>query len=70
MIIHPQFIVDAQGKRRSVILSIEEFHALLAELEDFQDAKRASEILEHSKPEDFEDWEAYSAQLRSEGKLT
>ncbi|MDQ3016378.1 MAG: hypothetical protein M3R25_06650 [Bacteroidota bacterium] len=37
--IHPQFITDAQGKKVSVIISMQEFEALLEELEDIEDVK-------------------------------
>ena len=37
--VHPQFITDAEGKKISVILSLEEYEALIEELEDIEDVR-------------------------------
>lgn len=37
--VHPRFITDTDGKKVSVILSMEEFEALLEELDDIEDVK-------------------------------
>lgn len=55
--IHPRFVVDAEGRRQSVLLSIEEFEALMQELEDYADAARVYQLSLTAKPEDFVDWE-------------
>jgi hypothetical protein len=67
--LHPQFVVDEKGERRSVLLSIEEFNAMLEEYENFADALALKEAIETSTPEDFEDWDEFSARLRAEGKI-
>ena len=37
--IHPQFITDAEGKRLSVVLGIQEFENMLEELEELEDIR-------------------------------
>jgi len=37
--VHPQYITDADGKKLSVILSLNEFEALLESLEDIDDVQ-------------------------------
>ena len=39
MSLHPHFITDTKGKKLSVVLSIEEFNALLEELEELEDIR-------------------------------
>jgi hypothetical protein len=34
--VHPQFVVDAEGKPQSVLLSIEEYYAILARIEELR----------------------------------
>jgi len=41
--IHPQFITDTEGKNISVILPLEEYEALLEELEDIEDVRAYDE---------------------------
>lgn len=41
--IHPNYITDNTGKKLSVILSIDEFNALLEELEEMEDIRRYDE---------------------------
>ena len=47
---HPQFVVDHQGHRTSVLLSIEEYEALLEDLSDLSAiAERRDEpVFEHA----------------------
>jgi len=33
--LHPQFVVDAEGKKTAVILPVEEYEAILEDLADF-----------------------------------
>ncbi len=34
MILHPRYITDEQGRKMSVVLSVEEYESLLEEIED------------------------------------
>jgi len=36
--LHPQYVTDEQGNRTSVLLPLNEFEALIEDLEDLQDA--------------------------------
>lgn len=46
----PQFITDSFGKKISVVLPLEEFNALLAELEELQDIKLYDESKKSDEP--------------------
>jgi hypothetical protein len=48
--IHPQFITDAEGNRVSVILPIEEYRALLEELEMQEDIRMYDEVKASNEP--------------------
>ncbi|MFZ1705878.1 MAG: hypothetical protein WAT79_16150 [Saprospiraceae bacterium] len=37
--LNPQFITDKHGKKKSVVLSIEDFKALMEELQEVEDIK-------------------------------
>lgn len=72
------YITDAAGKRRSVILGIEEYEKLLAALEDLEDLRAADEALgEIERGEDVPvPWEQVKremdqerAELRRRGEL-
>ena len=67
--VHPEFVLDAKGERRSVVLSIDEFTALMQEREDFQDALELYQLSQEMTDDDFEDWDEFSARLRAEGKI-
>jgi PHD/YefM family antitoxin component YafN of YafNO toxin-antitoxin module len=67
--LHPQFIVDEKGERRSVVLSIEEFEAMLDEIEDYEDALLLHQMAAEAKPEDFTGWEEVKAELQAKGKI-
>lgn len=49
--VQPKYIVDENGKRQSVILSIEEFEALMEYIEDANDAAVADELIKNSTGE-------------------
>lgn len=49
--VHPQFITDAEGKKISVILSMQEFEALLEELEDIEDVRLFDETIHEGEEE-------------------
>jgi PHD/YefM family antitoxin component YafN of YafNO toxin-antitoxin module len=42
--INPQFITDNAGKKISVVIPLEEFEALIEELEELEDIKLYDEI--------------------------
>ncbi|MBK5286784.1 MAG: hypothetical protein JJE25_15445 [Bacteroidia bacterium] len=39
MTLHPQYVTDKKGRRTSVLLSVEEYHRLLSEVEELEDIK-------------------------------
>ena len=49
--INPEFIVDKQGKKRAVILSIEEYEQLLEDIHDLTAPaeRREKETIPHSR---------------------
>lgn len=46
--LHPQYIIDANGQKTSVILPVKEFDAIMEELEDLEDIK----LYDKAKKED------------------
>jgi hypothetical protein len=46
MTLHPQYVIDEKGQRRSVLLSIEEYHELLESAQDVIDAALIDEVKE------------------------
>ena len=44
MTLHPQYMIDEKGQRRSVLLSIEEYHELLESAQDVIDAALIDEV--------------------------
>jgi hypothetical protein len=67
--VHPQYVVDEAGERKSVVLSLEEFEALMQEHENFADAVRLAHLRATPIPEDFIDFDEFTAELEAEGKL-
>lgn len=65
--IHPQFVIDDQGKARSVVLSIEEFDALMELVEDANDAEALDLAVESST--ELRDFSAVLADLKRDGLL-
>jgi predicted DNA-binding protein (UPF0251 family) len=53
---HPQYVTDKDGRRVSVLLPLDEFEALLEDLEDLRDALAA-------RDEPSENWESVKAEL-------
>lgn len=43
--VHPQFIIDAEGNKISVILPVKEFEALLEELDEMEDIRLYDEAM-------------------------
>ena len=73
-----RYITDETGKRRGVILDIEEYERLLQALEDLADLRAADEVLREieSGEDDLIPWEQAKREigeerrrLREEGKL-
>jgi hypothetical protein len=58
--LHPQFIVDAQGRRAAAVLPMAEFEQLLELLEDLEDAADAHAALAGGE---FIPWEQVKAEL-------
>ena len=67
MKLHAQFVVDASGARRSVLLPADEFDALMELLEDRLDEMDLDEAVE-AEP-DFEPYESVRERLRDDGHL-
>jgi len=67
--VHPQFVVDAEGKTQSVLLSIKDYEALMDQIEDLEDTIVVEHLRATQKPEDFEPWDEFTARLKAEGKL-
>ena len=44
MTLHPQYVIDEKGQRRSVLLSIEEYEELLESAQDVIDAALIDEV--------------------------
>lgn len=61
----PQFVTNEKGERTAVILSMEQFEAILDALEDIEDAKAVEEARSlPSLPH-----EAFMSELRADGLL-
>ena len=67
--LHPQYLVDDSGNRRSVVLSVEEYEALIERIEAYEDAKLLHEVAADSTDADFVKWDEISERLRAEGKI-
>ncbi|MBL0191757.1 MAG: hypothetical protein IPQ18_10550 [Saprospiraceae bacterium] len=48
--VHPQFIKDANGEKSMVILPINEFDAIMEELEDMEDVRLYDEAQKCNEP--------------------
>lgn len=48
--IHPQYITDEQGKRVSVVLSMQEWQQLLNELEELDDIRLYDAVKARNEP--------------------
>ena len=60
-----EFVVDAEGKRKAVLLDYEVWQALLGLLEDWEDAEEIRRLREADEP--TLSWEEAKAELRAEG---
>ena len=62
-----QYVVDEEGRRKAVLLPIDEYEALLAAAEDLEDIRAADEA--RAQAGEPVPWEQVKAELRAEGKL-
>ncbi|MCH7471895.1 hypothetical protein IIA79_02975 [bacterium] len=67
IVLHPQYVVDETGTRRSVLLSIEEFESLMELIEDTNDAAAFDRAVEESTGS--RDLEDVVADLKRDGLL-
>ncbi|MCC7479693.1 hypothetical protein IT575_14725 [bacterium] len=65
--LHPQYITDEEGQRRSVVPSVDEFEALVDRLEDALDI----EFLRGARASatEFRSWKEIEAELEAEKRL-
>lgn len=49
VVLHPQYVVDEHGEKRSVMLSIEEYERVMEIVEDLNDAAALDEAISHSR---------------------
>jgi len=62
-----EYVVDEQGRRKAVLLPVEEYQALIEAAEDLEDIRAADDArAEGGEPIP---WEQVKAELRAEGKL-
>ena len=59
--VHPQYIIDANGKKSLVILTAKEFDAIMEELEELEDIK----LYDEAKKEDTGERILFSEYLKS-----
>ena len=59
--LHPQYIVDNSGNKVSVVISIEEFEALIEELEEIDDVR----LYDEAKKEDTGERILFSEYLKN-----
>jgi len=62
-----EYVVDEQGRRKAVLLPVEEYEALIEAAEDLEDI-RAADAARAEGGEPIP-WEQVKAELRAEGKL-
>jgi hypothetical protein len=48
--LHPEYIIDENGTKKSVILPINDYNAIIEELEEFEDIKLYDEVLKAEEP--------------------
>lgn len=62
--LHPQYLTDSDGRRSSVMLSVEEFEALIERLEDTLDVQVLREA--RATATEFRSWKEIEAELLEE----
>ena len=60
--LHPRYITDETGKKMSVVLSVEEYEALIEEIEDFA-------IVAERRDEETSSHEDVKTRLKADGLL-
>lgn len=63
----PQYLVDEEGRHKSVLLTVEEYEALLERLEDLEDALTLDEAVKTS--EGFRNLDEIETELKEKGRL-
>jgi len=66
---NPQYLVDDQGRRQGVLLSVEEYQRLLDALEDQLDAADLDEAVHNEGEADFVPYDKVREDLGRGGKL-
>jgi hypothetical protein len=67
MKLNPQFVIDEQGQKKAVLLSLEEYSELLEAIEDQLDSGDLEDAVREET--EFVPYERIREQLRFEGKL-
>lgn len=67
MTIHTEYLVDEQGHKKSVVLSLEEYLKLWEYLEDLEDALDLKKAKESAKG--FVDFEHLTKRLKKQGRI-
>jgi len=65
--VKPKYLVDEQGKRTAVVLSMRDYRKLLQRLEELEDALDLDEAVEAAKG--FRDYNEIRAELQKEGRI-
>ena len=65
--VKPKYLVDEQGKRTAVVLSMRDYRKLLQRLEELEDALDLDEAVESAKG--FRDYNEIRAELQKEGRI-
>ena len=61
-----QFLVDADGNRKAVVMDYQLWEGLVSMLEDLEDAREIEQL--RSSPEERLPWEEARVMLRKEGR--
>lgn len=67
MTIHTEYLVDEQGHKKSVVLSLEEYLKLWEYLEDLEDALDLKKAKESAR--EFVDFEHLTKRLKKQGRI-
>jgi PHD/YefM family antitoxin component YafN of YafNO toxin-antitoxin module len=62
-----RFVVNEQGEREAIVLSMEEYRKLMAYLEDLEDSLELKHAMEEET--EFIDYDEFAAKMKAEGKL-
>jgi len=66
-LIHPQFLLDSKGQKKSVLLTVAYYERLLRHLEDLEDALALDEAVRTAKR--FRNYADVRTELRKAGRL-